>query len=467
MSLSDLSPLDYAAPALFALALLAVGWLRRRGGVAEEFLLAGRRLSAPAFVMSLVSAWYGGILGVSEYSYSYGLSNWFVFGLPYYLHAALFAIFLAKRARHSRLSSIPDKLAEVYGRRPAQLGAITIFLMTMPAAYLLMLGKLISWIFGWSYPVSLAVGTVFSTIYIYFGGLRSVTGANLVQFAMMYGGFAMMVIVLYSTFGGLDFLRANVPRELFSPLGGQSFSAVLVWYFIASTTLIEPLFYERVYAARSERLVLPGILVCILFWALFDFFTTTTGLYARALLPEGTDRALAFPQLALQVLPAGAFGLFFIALLATVVSTIDSYSFIAAAALGRDLLWRSGKREESQVPRFIRLSLVASTLCAFLVALAAESVVSVWHAVGSIGAPVLLVPTLAAWSSRHPFPRRLVLPAMLAAGLVALIWRLAPLLTDSGYWLGVQPIYIGLGISLAFYLPSLIRSPARARPSRP
>lgn len=457
MSLSSLSPLDYAAPAVFGLLLLLVGWLRRRGDIAEEFLLAGRRLTAPAFVMSLVSAWYGGILGVSEYSYAHGLSNWFVFGLPYYLHAALFAIFLAKRARRSRLSSIPDKLREAYGPRAAQIGAVTVFLMTMPAAYLLMLGKLLAWMFGWSYPLALAVGTIASTLYIYFGGLRSVTGANMVQFSLMYGGFAMMVIVLYATFGGLSFLRANLPHELLTPLGGQKFSAVFVWYFIASTTLIEPLFYERVYAARSEKLVLPGILLCIFFWALFDFFTTTTGLYARALLPEGIDKSLAFPLLARDVLPAGAFGLFFLALLATVMSTIDSYTFLAAAALGRDLWWRSRVRSESEVPRFVRVSLIAATLCAFLVALASESVVSVWHAVGSIGAPVLLVPTLSAWSARARFSKKLLIPGMLAAGLVSLVWRLAPLVTGAEYWLGIQPIYVGLAVSLAFYLPSLFR----------
>lgn len=452
-----LHPFDLAAPVIFALALIAVGWLRsRKVRAVEDFLMAGRRLTAPAFVMSLVSAWYGGILGISEYSYSYGLSNWFVFGLPYYLHAALFAIFLARRARASRLSSIPDKLEAAYGKGAGRVGALTIFLSTMPAAYLLMLGKLISWVTGWPYAPALLVGTLLSTVYIYFGGLRSVTGTDTLQFVIMYTGFAGMVAVLASTFGGLDFLRAHVPRELFTPLGGQSFAAVLVWYFIASTTLIEPLFYERAYAARSERLVLPGVLLCIALWALFDFMTTTTGLYARALLPDLADRPLAFPQLAAHVLPPGVFGLFFVALLATVISTIDAYSFLAAAALGRDLLWKSSRRDERQVPLFIRRSLAAATVCAFLLALASESVVALWHGVGSVSAPVLLIPTLSAWSSRHAFPRPLVVPAMLTSGLVALVWRLAPHFLGGDYFFGIEPIYVGLTLSLLFYLGGLL-----------
>jgi SSS family solute:Na+ symporter len=448
-----LHPSSFLAPALFVLALIGVGLFRSRKVKAmEDFLLAGRRISAPAFIMSLVSAWYGGILGVSEYSYSYGLSNWFVFGLPYYLHAAIFAVFLSKRARASRLSSIPDKLEAVYGKGAARVGALTIFLITMPAAYLLMLGKLLAWIFGWNYPLALAVGTALSTVYIYFGGLRSVTGTDTLQFVVMYAGFAMMVVILYQRFGGLSFLASHVSPQLFSPLGGQAFQAVFVWYFIASTTLIEPLFYERVYAAKSEKIVLPGILVCIFFWAIFDFMTTATGLYARALLPEGISRPLAFPLLAQQILPAGLFGLFFVALMATVMSTVDAYSFLAATALGRDLFWRSYGRDPARVPVYIRRSLAAATICAFLLALTSESVVAVWHGVGSVAAPVLLIPTLSAWSQRHAFSRKWVVPAMLVSGLTALVWRLAPEFLGGGYWLGIQPIYVGLLLSLAFYL---------------
>ena len=57
-------------------------------GGAVEYLVAGRRLTLPAFVATLVSTWYGGILGVGEYAWRHGLSNWLVFGVPYYLYAA-------------------------------------------------------------------------------------------------------------------------------------------------------------------------------------------------------------------------------------------------------------------------------------------------------------------------------------------------------------------------------------------
>lgn len=459
-------PLDLAIPALYAVGTLVLGIVRKRGKSrdADEFLLMGRRLTLPAFTASLVTTWYGGILGVSEYSWRYGLSNWFVFGLPYYLYALIFAIFLAHRARRTRLYSIPDQLEKSYGTGAARLGALVVFIMTMPAAYLVMLGTLGRWVTGWSYPAALGAGILFSTLYVYTGGLRSVIRTDILQFLVMYGGFAIMVITLNARYGGLEFLQAHAPTELFTPTGGQTFAAVFVWYFIASTTLIEPAFYERVYASSSRRTATRGILIAICFWALFDFMTTTTGLYARALLPDIADPTVAFPELARHVLPLGFFGLFLAALLATVMSTVDSYSFLAAGAFGRELLWKSRPdRQPSEIPRYMRIGLVVSSGCAFLLALTTESIVTLWHALGSVGAPVLLLPMLTSFSTRHRFPRSWTLPSMILAGTVSLAWILAPKIGFSeGYWLGVQPIYMGLGVSLACYLLARQKSKARS-----
>jgi len=448
-----LHSLDIAVPALYFVAVLVLGLLRRgrRHGV-EEYILMGRKLTAPAFVMSLVSAWYGGILGVSEYSYNFGLSNWFVFGVPYYIHALIFAIFFARLARRTQNYSIPDRLESSYGSGAARIGALVIVVITMPAAYLLMVGKMTAWIFGWSYPLGLLAAVLFSTIYIYAGGLRSVVRTDVFEFIIMYAGFIMMVIMLGATYGGIGFLHANVKPELFTPLGGQAFAAVFVWYIIASTTLIEPLFYERVSALKSERIALPGIIIAIVFWAIFDLMTTTTGLYARALLPDLKDPAYAFPELARLVLPAGAFGFFLAALLATIMSTVNAYTFLAAKALGQDLIWKStAKRDPARVQPLVRRWLIVTTVAATLLALASDSIVNLWHGLGSVAAPVLLLPTLTSWSAKHAYPRRVVVAGMICAGLVSLGWQLWQVYIAKDYPFGIEPIYVGLAVSALFY----------------
>jgi SSS family solute:Na+ symporter len=427
----------------------------------------GRRLTLPAFVATLVATWYGGIFGISEYSWRYGLSNWFVFGVPYYLHAAIFAIFFARRARQTRLYSIPDQLEASYGKGAGRLGALVVFVMTMPAAYLVMLGTLGRWITGWSYPVALLAGLLFSTLYIYSGGLRSLVATDIIYFLFMYCGFAVMVVALFGQYGGLDFLKTKVQPALFTPTGGQPFTAILVWYFIASTTLIEPYFYHCVYSSDSRKTATSGILISILFWILFDFMTTTTGLYARALLPDISDPTVAFSELARRVLPIGFFGFFLASLLATVMSTVDSNYFIAAGAFGRDLLWKGRKgAQASEIPRYVRIGLVASCIGSFLLALTTESIITLWHDLGSVGAPMLLIPMLSSFTKHYRFPRIWVLPSMILSGVVSLVWILAPKFTMSGlYWFGMQPIYIGFSISLACYLIALSTRQSRMNPN--
>jgi SSS family solute:Na+ symporter len=450
--LAHASWIDLAIVAVSVGAVFATG-LWKRAGEYSDYLIAGRRLSLPAFAMSLVTSWYGGILGVSEYSYSYGLSNWFVFGVPYYLYALIFALILAKKARRSELMSLPDRFEFAYGKSAARLCGGIIFLTTMPAAYLLMLGKLIEWMFGWPYHVSLIVGTAVSTMYLFRGGLASVVNTDRIQFVFMYTGFAVMVAMLYQQYGGLEFVRANVSPDLLTPTGGQAIGAVLVWYVIAATTLVEPLFYERAFAAKSEKLVLPGIVIAIVFWALFDFMTTATGLYARAILGTIDSPVFAFPELAAKILPVGFFGLFLAALVAVVASTIDSYTFIAGAALGRDVLAR---KQNGDNLKLLKLGGAVGLLFALALAWFSESVVELWYSIGSITAPALLFPALLAWFSKGPPRQSITITAMLFAGIAALVWRLSSFATESGdYWLNIEPIFVGLLVSAGILLPSI------------
>src|SRR4029078_9922418 len=169
-----LHPVDLALLGAYAAFLLYVGvrlfGVARRGPV--EYLLMGRTLALPSFVATLVSTWYGGVLGVGEYSYRYGISNWLVFGAPYYVGAALFALFIARRARASRLYSVPDQLESAYGRVSALIGAVVIQFLSSPAPYVLMVGILAQLIFGGPLWLSIVGGTALSTAYSLRGGLR-------------------------------------------------------------------------------------------------------------------------------------------------------------------------------------------------------------------------------------------------------------------------------------------------------
>jgi SSS family solute:Na+ symporter len=218
---------------------------------------------------------------------------------------------------------------------------------------------------------------------------------------------------------------------------------------IALATLIEPAFYQRCYAAKTAATARTGIFLSIGCWALFDFLTTSCGLYARVLLPELADPIASFPALASVVLPAGLLGLFALALLATVMSTVDSYSFLAGATFGNDIARRSGWIDQSQVTKYTRVGLVISSVLAVSLALFFGSVIDIWHVFGSIGTPALLVPVLLAFVGKRPPPSRQAFVAILLAGGISAVWYLSKYFSATGdYWLNLEPIFPGLAVSL-------------------
>ncbi len=370
--------------ALILVAIYAVVVLMlARGGPSAggmDYLLAGRRLTLPAFVATLVTTWYGGILGVGEYAWRFGISTWVVFGLPYYAAALIFAFWLAPRLRRSGAASIPDLLLEAYGRSARTTGAAAIFGLTVPVAYLLMLSTLLSQLTGWSPVVSVAVGAVFSAVYVGISGFRSVVRTDILQFGLMYLGFAALLVASLAHTGGIAGLWSSLPAEHRSWDGGLGWQTVLVWYLIALQTMVEPSFYQRVFAARTPSVARTGVLISVALWAVFDFFSIGCGLAARVLLPKLSDPLAAYPALAELVLPPWLAAVFTLALFATVMSTLDSYLFLSAATVGHDFTATSPSPR--QVRRRVRYGLALSAILASAGALLFDSAVTVWHHVG-------------------------------------------------------------------------------------
>lgn len=445
---------DYLIVAAYVAILLWLGvrYRLKRDSSASDVILGGRMLTLPAFVASLVSTWYGGILGVGEYSYNYGLSNWLVFGLPYYLAAFLFAIFLAEKARRSKLLTVPQQLSQTYDRRTGIAGSIIIFLMTVPAAYILMLGVLCEYLFGWPFWIGVLVGTAFSIFYVSLGGFRSVVRTDLFQFGLMFAGFMGLFLVLIVQYGGYSFLVANLPPDHLSWHGGNSTWYIAVWYVIALATLVEPAFYQRCYAAKTSKVARKGILISIGCWAFFDFMTTTCGLYARAVLPDLADPVASYPALAQLVLPAGMLGLFALALLATVMSTVDSYSFLAATTWGNDIARPILKLADRQVKRYTFYGLIISTTLAVGFALFFRSVVDIWHAFGSVGTPALLFPVVTSLVGKRRLEAGHAFLSIVVCGLFSFVWYLSKYFSPTDdYWLQVEPIFPGLILSAIIY----------------
>ncbi|NIA30539.1 MAG: hypothetical protein GWP06_11585 [Actinobacteria bacterium] len=453
----SISIVDYLVIGFYFIFILYIGFRlidRKAKSSTLQYLVGGRQLTIPAFVATLVSTWYGGILGVGEFTYLYGIANWLVFGVPYYLAALLFAFLIAKRARREQLLTIPEQLERAYGKTTSLIGALFVFIMTIPAAYVLMLGILLQFFFGWPLWICVVLGSLFSMIYVLIGGFKSVVRTDFYQFSLMFLGFIIIIVFSYAKYGGLAFLKSSLPHNHFVWHGGQGAGYIIVWFFIALATLVEPAFYQRCFAAKDERVARLGTLISVLFWIGFDFLTTTAGLYARAILPDLQNPVTSYLQLGAKVLPPFILGLFLTGLLATIMSTVDSYGFISALTIGRDYIWRlKNQNDEDKIPAYTRIGLIFTALFSIIIALWGQSVVRIWKDLGSIGTPALLIPVVSSFFAKLRMHPKSAVITMISGALVSGLWILSK---DTGlfggdYLLGVEPIYPGLGITLIIY----------------
>jgi solute:Na+ symporter, SSS family len=438
---------------LAILAVIALLGLKHHESGQESLILAGRRLTLPAFVATLVSTWYGGILGVGEFSYRYGLSNWLVFGVPYYIAAALFALFLAGRARRSAELTIPDRLFHSYGTGASVAGAGIVIVVTLPVANLLMMGVLLNQLFGIPFWIGIMCSAIFSVFHVFTGGFRAVLESDYVQFTLMYVGFIILFIFAVTHLGGWSYLKTNLPAAHFSATGGNTVGYIALWYIIALLTLVDPAFYQRCFAAKSPAVARRGIFVCILFWIVFDFMTTACGLYARAYLPNLTDPMTAYPALARAILPTGVLGIFLLSVMAIVMSTVDSYVFITATTFSHDILWRFKRFDDSRMKFYTGVGLAASSVVMILLSLAFHSVVTVWHDFGSVGTAALLLPLMLSYWGNYRYSSRGALVSIVLSAMITIVAIFIPRwIGMPGYFLGIEPIFIGLAVSIIVFL---------------
>lgn len=454
----NLSILEILPVLTYLLFLLWIGLRHRQDSSdAADFMLGGRRLTLPAFVATLVSTWYGGILGVGEFTYLYGLSNWLVFGVPYYFFALIFAWLLARPIHQAGNISIPELLQHPQNSWSRKVAAIYVLFMTLPAPYVLMVGFFLQVISGFPLWICIISGAVISMLYVLSGGFRAVVRTDKLQFILMFGGFLILTAVLLMRYG-LPVLQTELPDTHLEWTGGNSAGYILSWFLIAAWTFVDPGFHQRCAAAGSPAIARRGIVVSVVFWFFFDVMTTLCGLYAVVLLPDITPQ-LSFPLLGHQELPPLISGLFLTGLLATIMSTVDSLMLLSAMTIGYDL----SKKPLSETHTIgLRKSLVISVVLSVLLAILLPSVIQLWFTIGNLFIPPLLLPVINRLLKVWPLDARWTLVHLLSVFAVTLgCWILAVVnsgdLQNPQYILGLQPMFPGLVTSGLVYFLSRTR----------
>ena len=439
--LNYLSALDWLVFSLVILATIGAVFygnsLKKKNSNEEEsfvdLMLMGRSLTLPMFIATLVATWYGGIFGVSQIAFENGIYNFVTQGFFWYMAYIVFAFFITKRLAGFKAMTLPDLAGQMFGPKSAKLVGVLNVLNLVPVVYAISIGLLIQMLLGYPLELSIVVGVIFVLGYSLFGGFRAVVFSDLIQFFVMCLAVILTLVFSIEQFG---LVKLNIlPESYFKPMGKYGILETLSWGLIAVSTLVDPNFYQRSFAANSFQTAKKGILISTVIWIVFDLSLTFGAMYAKAVIPEA-DSSHAYFIYALQLLPEGLRGLFLAGIAATILSTLDSYIFLAGSTIAYDLVPKEWKGKVG----IHHLGVISVGIVSILMATIFEgNIKAVWKTLGSLSSAALLLPVLYGYL----FPKRLkdmqFIIASIAGVIVTFIWRLG----GYKYTYNLDEIYMG------------------------
>lgn len=446
LAAGQLSGIDYAIVGAYLAGMLALGGLisSRIEGF-KDYFLAGGQLTTPLLICTLVSSYYGidVTFGTSETGFYYGVVAWFWYSLPYYFFIIFAALVIAPRLRrYGDAMTLSDVLEHHYGPKTRVLGAVASFIYSAPVLAMAGMMTLADFL-GFSTGGGLALTIGVCALYTMMGGLWADVLSDTVQFVLMCVSLAVAIPYALDWVGGWQFIE-HLPAQadtgaahFVAHHGGLSPWMLAAWSLTGLTVLIEPAFYQRVFAAQDSRAVQRALLVGIFLWAAFDWGTTIIGIIARAaveqgLLPSDLEGKGALLELCTQMLPTGLRGLMIGGILAAAMSNIDSYSLLASGNLVYDI-YRPLVDPQASDRRLVvltRLGVLVVMIAAALLSLAFDRMRDAWQFMASVMTAVLLVPMMGALFAR---PRAAAGLWGAVAGLAGLVVFYVLLFTKGEY----------------------------------
>ncbi len=394
----------------FAACIGIAVWAARRTRTTTDFFVAGRGVGIWTLAIASMASTLSGFafIGGPGLVYQRGLGAVYIV-LPAAITGALAAWVLARRMRLlgevRGLLTVPEAIGARYRSVTARrLAAIAILVASVGyiAANFLALGLILNAIFGLDLSVAVWVGALVVLGYSATGGMIAGMYTDLFQGAIMAAASVFVfVAVLHSGDGVAQMSRdilANDPGW-FGPWGSGTQLAALSLYFVFSLgTLGQPHVLHKFYMLRDPRQLrwYPLLMTAAMLLTLLLF--VGVGLAVKARVAAG-DLALlaaadeATPVFLLNYAPTVLAGLVFSGVAAAVMSTVNGFLSLAAAAVVRDLPISRG--DDARQLRLARMVTVVMAIGGALLAIGSGTVVALLGVFGFGLFAATLVPSLA------------------------------------------------------------------------
>jgi SSS family solute:Na+ symporter len=332
-----------------------------------DFLVAGRTLSWPVLVFTLLSSWIGAgsLLAGAENAYKNGfvalwqpLGGWvglLIIGL------------IAGRARHFAQFTVPDLLEARYNATARVLATVAIVISyTVITSYQFIGGgDILHLIFPeLDRRTGLYIIAGFVIFFTAAAGMASIAYLDLVIGSMVTLTVIIAVPILLARVGGWHVVRASLPATHFQVLGNYSFGGAIA---LALPTLLLLVgnqgMYQKFFSAKSESDARKSVIGWIIGTVTLETLLVAVAVIASSRLHTDRPREI-IPLTAKQALPPLLGAILLGGVFAKVISTANNYLFSPATNLIHDVYERFVNRRASQ-----RRTLVVSRVIVVLLGL--------------------------------------------------------------------------------------------------
>jgi Na+/proline symporter len=405
-------PLIFGVALAYFVVVTCIGvWATRRTRSAADFFVAGNGIGLWPLAISAMAATLSGFafIGGPGLVYTLGLGAVFIV-LPVSVTTALGGWVLATRIRllgEARgLITVPGAIGARYRSRTAQgLSALAILVAVVGymATNVLALGLVLDAIFGTGLTWGIWIGMLITLAYSASGGILSGVYTDVFQGGVMAVASLLVFAFALRTGGGLAGISQSilaVDPVFLSPWGKVSPMAAMSFFFVFGMgALGQPHVIHKFYMLRDPRRLrwYPLIMTVATFVTLLLFLGV--GLAVKALVARGELLPLvraddATPRFLLGYTPAPLAALAFSGVVAAIMSTVNSFMNIGAAALTHDIPVALGRRLRNEL-FWGRASTIVISLAATFVALRSQTLVALLGIFGWGLFASTLVPALA------------------------------------------------------------------------
>jgi SSS family solute:Na+ symporter len=419
----------------------------------DDYFMAGRTLTAPLLVGTLVSTFYGldTLFGTSEVGFYEGISGFFAFSLPFTFLYLVMAFVAPKFKRAFPEGTTMQEIAfRKYGKPAGIITSVASYVYSTNAMEMMGIGFLLHLIAGIPFAWGTLVGAVIVVLYTWMGGLWAVTLTDFVQFVAMMLTVGIGLIIGWNAIGGFDRVFAGLVEwtgsvegagQYFSVGAGQLTPWVLLAYSVtglAVLVLAEPAMFQRMFASASPGEIKKAFLVGVPMWLSFDWAVVFLGIMGASaiglgVIPEVAANEALFAVVG-QYLPVGLLGVFVAGVLAAAMSTADSYFLVAGGVVGYDIYKGVINPEASDrnVETVTKYAMLASAVVAILLAFTFDRIMQVWVFQATIIITTAVIPVYFGTFSKKPQKKiagTLATAFGFSASIIWYIWFL-----NSGTW---------------------------------